>query len=262
MAYSYKGSLSFGLVYIPITLHNSVRDNNIEFKLLDKKTMSRIRYKKVCEECDSREVKASDIVKGFEYAEGQFVIFEDEDFEKIKSQKDKSISIEKFVNLDEVDPIYFNRPYYVNPLGAEKAFLVLLKAMEEENKAGLARTVLGNKETLTLIRAKDGEMLLNTLYFDEEIQVNKAKEVSAKFSKKELDLAKTLIHNLEGPFDIENYVDEYKERVKAAIDAKISGKKIVSKKEKKASSSSSLLEALQMSLTTKKTRAKVSKKKK
>ena len=177
MAYSYKGSLSFGLVYIPINLHNSIKENDIGFNMIDKKTMSRVKYKKTCADCDGREVKQEDIVKGFEYEEGKYVIFEENDFEKIKSKKDKNITIEKFVDLSQVDPLYFDKPYYVVPTGAEKAFTVLLKAMEEENKAAVAKTVLGTKETLILIRAKDGQMLLNTLFFEEEVTKNPAKEI-------------------------------------------------------------------------------------
>lgn len=131
MAYSYKGSISFGLVYIPITLHNTIKDNSIGFNMIDKKTMSRVKYKKTCSACDGREVKQEDIVKGYEYEEGKYVIFEDKDFEKIKSKKDKNITIEKFVDVSDVDPLYFDKPYYVVPTGAEKAYSVLLTAMEE-----------------------------------------------------------------------------------------------------------------------------------
>ena len=177
MAYSYKGSISFGLVYIPVTLHSAVKDNSIGFNMIDKKTMSRVKYKKTCADCDGREVRQEDIVKGFEYEDGKYVIFENKDFDKLKSKKDKNITIEKFVHLSEVDPIYFDKPYYVVPTGAEKAFAVLLAAMEQEEKAAVAKTVLGTKETLILIRARDGQMLLNTLFFEEEITSNPVKEV-------------------------------------------------------------------------------------
>ena len=178
MAYSYKGSISFGLVYIPVTLHSTIKENDIGFNMIDKKTMSRVKYKKTCADCDGREVKQEDIVKGFEYEDGKYVIFEEKDFEKLKSKKDKNITIEKFVSLSDVDPLYFDKPYYVAPTGAEKAFAVLLTAMEQEGKAAVAKTVLGTKETLILIRAKDGQMLLNTLFFEEEITKIPAKEIT------------------------------------------------------------------------------------
>lgn len=163
MAYSYKCSISFGLVYIPVTLHAAVKTQDIGFNMLDKKTMSRIKYKKTCEGCGGREVKQEDIVKGFEYEDDKYVVFTDEDFEKLKTKKDKNITIEKFVDIAEVDPIYFDRSYYVNPTGAENAYALLLHAMEEENRAGVAKAVLGNRETLLILRAYGGQMLVNTL---------------------------------------------------------------------------------------------------
>ncbi len=184
MAYSYKGSISFGLVYIPVTLHSTIKNNDIGFNMIDKKTMSRVKYKKTCADCDGREVRQEDIVKGYEYEEGKYVLFDEKDFEKLKSKKDKNITIEQFVNLAEIDPLYFDKPYYVAPTGAEKAFSVLLSAMEEEGKAAVAKTVLGTKETLIAIRAKDGQMLLNTLFFAEEVTKNPAKEIKTRRARR------------------------------------------------------------------------------
>ncbi|MCM1043226.1 MAG: Ku protein [Corallococcus sp.] len=248
MTYSYKGSISFGLVYIPITLHNSIKENDIGFNMIDKKTMSRVKYKKTCAACDGREVKQEDIVKGYEYEEGKYVIFEDSDFEKIKTKKDKNITIERFVQLDEVDPLYFDRPYYVNPTGAEKAFAVLLEAMEQENKAAIAKTVLGTKETLILIRSKDGQMLLNTLFFEDEVTKNPAKDIKEKGSSVELKMAKAIIDGMTGEFNPEEYKDEYREKVQQAIEQKIAGKEIVSPKEKNTTTVANLMDALTKSL--------------
>lgn len=232
MAYSYKGSISFGLVYIPVTLHNSIKQNDVGFNMIDKKTMSRVRYKKTCEECGGREVKQEDIVKGFEYEDGKYVIFEEKDFEKIKSKKDKNITIEQFVDIYEVDPIYYDKPYYVVPTGAEKAYAVLLSAMEQSGKAAIAKTVLGTKETLVMIRAKDGQMLLNTLFFADEVVKNPAKEITEKGSAAELKMAQTIIEGMSGKFEPENYKDEYREKVQEAIERKIAGKEIASTFEK------------------------------
>lgn len=163
MAFSYKGAITFGLVYIPIVLVASIKNNDIGFNMIDKKTMSRVKYKKTCVDCDDKEVKNENIVKGYQYEKDKYVIFTDKDFEKIKTQKDKNITIEQFVNLSEVDPIYFDKAYYVKPTGADKAFEVLLEAMEKQKKAGIAKTVLGTKETLVLLRVKNGIMFANTL---------------------------------------------------------------------------------------------------
>ena len=248
MAYSYKGSISFGLVYIPVTLHSAVKNNDIGFNMIDKKTMSRVRYKKTCEDCGGREVKQEDIVKGYEYEDGKYVIFDEDDFEKLKTKKDKNITIDKFVPLDEVDPIYFDKPYYVAPTGAEKAFSVLLTAMEQENKAAVGKTVLGTKETLILIRAKNGQMLLNTLFFEEEITKNPTKEIKEQGSDGELKMAKAIIESMSGNFEPEQYKDEYREKVQQAIEQKIAGKEIVKPKEKTTTTAASLMDALQQSL--------------
>lgn len=256
MAYSYKGSLSFGLVYIPVTLHNTIKNNDVGFNMIDKKTMSRVKYKKTCADCDGREVKQEDIVKGFEYEDGKYVVFEDKDFEKIKSKKDKNITIEKFVELSEVDPLYFDKPYYVVPTGAEKAFAVLVTAMEEEGKAAVAKTVLGTKETLILIRAKDGQMLLNTLFFEEEVTKNPAKSVNEKGNAAELKMAKAIIEGMTGKFNPEDYRDEYRQKVQAAIERKIAGKEIVAPKESGGGKVVDLMEALTKSLELTKNPAK------
>lgn len=248
MAYSFKGAISFGLIYIPVTLTAAIRENDIGFNMLDKKTKSRIRYKKTCVDCGDREVKQQDIVKGYEYEEGKYVIFTEEDFEKVKSKKDKNIAIERFVELKEIDPLYFDRAFYVAPAGAEKAFCLLLRAMEEEGKAGVARAVFGNKQSLIALRAKDGEMLLNTMYFYDEVQENPAKKTEAEVSEQELALAKTLIEGMSGHFKAQDYKDEYRERLLAAIERKISGREIVSPKDSGGKKVTDLMEALRLSL--------------
>ena len=248
MAYSYKGSISFGLVYIPVTLHSTIKNNDIGFNMIDKKTLSRVKYKKTCADCDGREVRQEDIVKGYEYEEGKYVLFDEKDFEKLKSKKDKNITIEQFVNLAEIDPLYFDKPYYVAPTGAEKAFSVLLSAMEEEGKAAVAKTVLGTKETLIAIRAKDGQMLLNTLFFAEEVTKNPAKEIKNEASEAEIRMAKTIIESMTGKFEPEKYKDEYREKVLAAIEQKISGKEINSPRERSEGKVIDLMDALQKSL--------------
>ena len=175
-------------------------------------------------------------------------MFTDEDFEKLKTKKDKNITIEKFVDIAGIDPIYYDRPYYVNPTGAENAYALLLRAMEEEKKAGMAKAVLGNKETLLVLRAHGGEMLVNTLFFADEIQKNPAKEVKMQSSASEIALAKSIIEGMSGPFRAEDYKNEYRERVKAAIERKVAGKEIVRAKEGAANTAANLMDALQASL--------------
>ncbi len=245
---SYKSAISFGLVYIPISLSISVKENEIGFNLLDKKTMSRIKYKKTCVNCGNKEVKKEDIVKGYRYEKDKYIVFTEKDFEKLKSERDKSIVIQQFVDLNEIDPIYFDKSYYVLPTSGEKAFNVLLKAMEKQNKAGIAKTILGTKDTLFLIRAKDGKMIASTLYFHNEIQKNpEVKKV--KVDAKELKLAINLIEQMSAPFKPEKFKDEYSEKIKKAIKQKIAGKEIIETKDKDTPVDTiDLMEALKQSL--------------
>ena len=249
MAYSYKGAIAFGLVYIPITLSVTVKNNDIGFNMIEKKTMSRVKYKKTCVDCNNKEINNEDIVKGYQYEKGKYVIFTDKDFEKIKSQKDKNITIEQFVDLKEVDPIYYDKTYYVNAKGADKAYSVLLQAMEKQKKAGIAKTVLGTKETLLLLWAENGKMLASTLYFHTEIQKAPTFKKS-KIEKKELELAENLITQMSQPFKPEKYKDEYNEKIKKAIKRKIAGNEIVEPSEKQEPTKIiNLMEALQKSLS-------------
>ena len=164
--------------------------------------------------------------------------------------------------MNEVDPIYFDKSYYVNPAGADKAFLVLLSAMEKQKKAGIAKTVLGTKETVILIRADHGNMIVNTLFFYDEVQAAPAYKKAA-ITKQELELAKTLINQMSGKFEPENYKDEYSEKVRRAIKSKISGNKIITSRDEPAPAKViNIMEALKKSLKENKTTKTPSKSKK
>lgn len=248
MAYSYKGAISFGLIYIPITLFLAIKSADVNFHMLDKKTKSRIKYIKTCEDCNGKSVRQEDIVKGYEYERDKYVIFTNDDFERIKTKKDKNITIEKFVDICEIDPLYYDRSFYVVPTGAEKAYALLLKAMEDEGKAGIARTVLGSKEALIALHVKNGQMLLNTMFFHEEVQKNPVKEIDIQVSDKELDLAKLLIQNMTEALKIEQFENEYKNRVMEAIEQKVAGREIAAPKEYNERKVIDLMEALRMSI--------------
>lgn len=248
MAYSFKGYLSFGFVYIPVNLHLAIKENNFSFRLFDRKSLSKIKYKKTCIECNDKEVKNEDIVKGFEYADGKYVMLEDKDFEKIKTPKERNITIEQFVDLNEIDALYFGKTYYLVPTGAEKAYNLLLTAMKKINRAGLGKTVLGIKETLVLIRPYEDKICLSTLYFQEEIKSCPKIDGTVKVTDQELKLAKTLIQEMTEPFKPDKYHDEYNKKVEKMIQDKIKGKKIVSPKTKKETHIVDLMEALENSL--------------
>lgn len=225
MAQSYKSAISFGLVYVPITLHACIKSDDISFNTLYKKTGERIKYKKTCEHCPQN-VNPDDIVRGYQYEKDRYVILTDAEIEKLKTPKEKSIEIESFVSLSEIDPIYFDKSYYIKPTGAENAFLIILKALKKQNKVGIAKTVLGTKEQIVAIREINGQMILNTMHFYDEIQANPVKELKDKITEKELKLAEMVIENMTGVFEIEKFENEYKNKIMKAINDKIAGKKI------------------------------------
>ncbi len=247
MAVSWKGSISFGLIYIPVSLYIATRDESIGFNMLHKECHTRIRYKKVCEFCDI-EVKSSDIVKGYNYDENKYVVFTDDDFEKIKTPKDKSINIVQFVDISEIDPVFYEKAYYVVPNGGEKAFELLKQALYETNKVGIAKVVFGTKESLVALRVAHDKMLLNTLYFINEIKSVQAPYVNIELNQAEVDLAKQLIKQMTSTFVPEKYHDEYQERLKLAIEQKIQGEEIMIPKEKETQNIINLMDALQESL--------------
>lgn len=248
MGFSYKTSINFGLVYIPVNLSIAVKDNNISFNMLHKKTMSRVQYKKTCVDCNNKEVNANDVVKAYQYEDGKYVIFEESDFEKLKTNKDKNITIEHFATLNEIDPIFYDKTYYVVPTGGYKAFSLLKRAMEDLNKVGIAKTILGNKEALIMLRVKNNQMYLNTMHFFEEIVNNPYQDNDTEVDIRELDLAKAIIDNMTVSFKPALYQDDYKERLLGAIEAKIRGQELLPLKDNQPNQVSSLFDALEQSL--------------
>jgi len=248
MAVSHRGAISFGLVHIPVGLYTATRDNDIHFNQLCKDDHSRVRYKKVCASC-GKEVKNTDIVKGFEYDDGKYVVVTDEDFEKIKTEKDKSIQIMQFADLSTIRPIYYDKTYHALPeTGGEKAFELLRRAMHEEQKVAVAKTVMGNKETLLALIPTDDGILIETMFFADEIK-DKPKDVPRPdVSEAELSMAKQLIGTMVKPFEPAAYKDEYQERLKALIEQKIAGKEIVAPAPENEGNIISLEEALLASL--------------
>ncbi len=253
MAYSYKTAIEFGLVYIPITLHACIKNKDVGFNMLYKKTGQRIKYKKTCENCPAN-ISKEDVVKGYEYEKGKYVTLTDDELEKIKSPKDKSISIESFVLLKEIDPILFEKSFYVAPQGADKAFGLFKKALQDEKKVAIAKTVLGSKQQLVAIWAAGEKLVLSTLYFYDEVQPMPQIEKQGLANEAELKLAKNLIDSMSEKFEPEKYKDEYREKILQAIKQKINGEKIKSPKQKRLPSGViNLMDALKKSLEQTKT---------
>ncbi len=248
MAVFQKCAISFGLVYIPINLYSATQDNDIAFHQLHKADKSRIRYKKVCSHC-GKEVKAEDIVRGYQYAKDHYVVITDEEIEKIKTEKDRTVTIMSFVGLNEISPLYYDRAYHVVPQkGGGKALELLRRAMLKAEKAALGRSVFGNSEKLLVIIPREEGMLIQTLLYQDDIKdIDVAYEKPA-VSEAELALAEQLIAGMVAPFEPEKYKDEFQEKLRALIADKIAGRTIVAPKEERTGAVLDLMEALKLSV--------------
>lgn len=248
MASVHKGAISFGLVHIPVSLHTATQDNDIHFNQLCREDGSRIRYKKVCSHC-GKEVSGSEIVKGFEYADGQYVVMTDEDFEKAKTEQDRSIHILHFADLSDIRPVYFDTTYHVLPeTGGDKAYELMRRAMLEESKVAIAKTVMRNAEKLLALIPTENEILIETLFFADEIKALPKEPARPALTDPELTMAKTLVNSMTSAFEPEQYHDEYQQRLRAIIEDKIQGKEIVKTPEKPQGTVIDIMEALQASL--------------
>lgn len=248
MGVSHKGAISLGLLYIPVGLYTTTRDNDVKFNQLCKDTKERVKYKKYCPSCN-KEVKAEEIIKGYEYEEDKYVIMSEEEMEKIKTKKDKTIHIIQFVKLSEIDQIYYERNYYAIPeAGAEKAFELLREAMLKEQKVGLAKTVIGTKENLIVLYPTEEGIIAKTLFYADEIAAAPKQLPKVELSDAEVTMAKTLIDTLTGSFDPSVYKDEYQERLRDAILRKIHGEEITIADTSAPSNVIDLMEALQRTL--------------
>ncbi len=241
-----KTSISFGLVNIPVEISPIIKNNDITFNQLHKKCLSRIRYVKYCPHC-KKEVKQVDIIRGYEYKDDEYVTLTNEEFNKLKSEDEKTIEIIGFVNLSEIDPVYFDTSYMVKTSMKSKSFSLFKEALSKTKKVALAKTVIGTKFYYVIIRLMENTLIMNTLYFEEEVVI--PEEIAeAKFTKKELDLAVQLINSLKIKFKPEEYVDEYQEKIKNALKQKEEGKSVKKTKVKNTKNIKDLMTALELSL--------------
>ncbi|WP_368297093.1 Ku protein [Cytobacillus firmus] len=249
----WKGSISFGLVNIPIKLHSATEDKDIKLRNLHKECHSPIKYEKTCSFCE-KEINNEDIVKAYEYTKGKFVVLEDEDLEKLKQEnEDKAVEIMDFVKIQEIDPIYYNRTYYMSPGdGGGKAYSLLRKALETSEKVGLAKIIIRSKEQLAVVRVYENTLVMETIHYPDEVR--KAADVpnvpaEDKVTDKEIDTAIMLIDQLTTEFKPEKYNDDYRTALLELIEAKRTGKDIVTPVEKEpAANVTDLMAALQASI--------------
>ncbi len=227
----WKGSISFGLVYIPIAVYPATREEKLSFRQLRASDLSPIKYKKVAE-ADQKEVPATEIVKGFEYERGNYVIMKDEDFAKVKIESTHSIDITDFVELEQVDPKFFYKPYFLEPQkGGEKAYALLHKALAGTGKIGIAKVVISNREHLASVKPDGLFLVLELMHFASEILSPEALNNGANgnITDKELQMAKTLIDSMTTPWEPDKYRDEYRDAVLELIEQKAQHKEIADK---------------------------------
>ncbi|TDL76833.1 Ku protein [Rhodococcus qingshengii] len=249
----WKGSISFGLVNIPIKLHTATEDKDIKLRTLHNKCHAPIKYEKICTVCEE-EVKPEDIVKAYEYTKGKFVVLDHEDLEKLrKENEEKAVEIIDFVKMEEIDPIYFDRSYYMSPNeGGSKAYSLLRKALQESQKVGIAKIIIRSKEQMAVIRVYDNTLVMETIHFPDEVR--RAADVpnvpaDDKVTDKELVTAIMLIDQLTSEFEPEKYTDEYRTALLELIEAKRTGQETVTPTAKETPSNvTDLMAALQASI--------------
>ena len=227
----WSGAISFGLVNIPIRLHNAVSRKSVHFNQIDTRTGARIQYRKVSA-ADGEEVPSEQIAKGYQLSSGEYVLVGDDELGALDPEASRSIDIEQFVDLDEIDPIYYDTAYYVAPdKAARKPYALLTRAMEEQGKVAIARFVMRSKQYLAALRPKDGVLVMSTMVYADE--VNDPAELvgddvlDEDVSERELKMASQLVESLTEPFEPERYEDTYRHQVLDLIDRKAAGEEIV-----------------------------------
>lgn len=226
----WKGAVSFGLVNIPVSMYVATENKDISFRYLHKECMSPIKYQKFCPHCD-REIGPEDIVRGYEYQRGSYVVVNEEDLDSIPLENTKTIDILDFVELLQVDPIYFDKSYYLEAAaGGEKAYALIVEAMRQTGKIAIAKVMIRSKQSLAVLRVKDDLLVMETIFYPDEIR--SAAELNQglpakQIQEKELKMAVNLIEQLTVPFEPERYTDEYRQALRELLEAKIAGNKVV-----------------------------------
>lgn len=219
----WKGAISFGLVNIPIALYPATRTEELKFRLLRAKDLSPVNYKRVAE-ADGKEVPWDQIVKGYEHEKGKFVVLKEEDFQRVDVEATQTVDITRFVKLDEVNPIFFHKPYYMEPQkGGDKAYVLLREALRASGRIAIAKVVIKTRQHLAAVKPQENGLMLELMHFASElIDVDEFKmPTSHAPGKKELQMAEALIDSMSDEWKPEEYVDEYREALEKVIEEKI-----------------------------------------
>ena len=233
----WKGSISFGLVNIPIALYPATRREELKFRLLRKSDLSPVNYKRVAEK-DGKEVPWDQIVKGYEYEKGKYVVLQDEDFQRVDLEATQTVDIQDFVDVDEIDPMFFYKPYYLEPQkGGDKAYALLRDALHDSKKVGVAKVVIKTRQYLAGVKPEDGALVLELMHFADELADTEKLHVPKKVEvgKREMNMAKSLIDSMSSKWDPSKYRDDYREALMDVIGEKVeAGGKEIEEKPKKA----------------------------
>ena len=231
----WKGSISFGLVNIPIALYPATRKEELKFRLLRASDHSPVNYKRVAEK-DGKEVSWEQIVKGYEYEKGKFVVLNEKDFQRVDLEATQTVDIQDFVKIEEIDPMYFYKPYYLEPQkGGDKAYVLLREALAESNKVGIAKVVIKTRQYLAGVKALKHALVLELMHFAEELADAEKLRVPKKLEvgKREKEMAKALVDSMTSKWDPEKYHDDYREALMEVIEEKVeSGGKEIEEKPK------------------------------
>ena len=250
----WSGTISFGLLNVPVRMFSAVARRNIALREIRESDSARIKHRRVAEGTDE-EVPYENIVKAYELSPGQYVPLSKDEMAALAPEKTRAIDVQDFVDIEEIDPMYFDSPYYLGPSeGAEKAYSLLAAAMENSGKAAICRFVFRNKEHLAALRAADGVLTLTTMRFHDEVvppsELDVLPEKKQKVAKREREMAEQLIASLSTEFEPDQYRDEYREQLLALIERKAEGKEIVASEaeEPKATKAPDLMAALEESI--------------
>ncbi|MGH3133169.1 MAG: Ku protein [Gaiellaceae bacterium] len=246
----WSGSIAFGLVNAPVKMYTAIDEHDLELHLVHEKDGSPIGYEKVCKK-EGREVPADEIVKAYEVSDGELVYLEDEDFEAAEEEGYRTIQVLDFVRREEIDPLVFQRSYYLGPAeGAKKVYRLLVRAMEESGLSAIVEYVFRQKQQLGCLRVRDGLILLEAMYFADEIRPAEgiAPKSRSKVDKRELEMAQTLIDRFTGDFDHAKYEDTYRARLLEVVQRKRRGEEIRAPSPEREEAPSDLLAALRASV--------------
>jgi len=225
----WKGAISFGLVHIPVKMHAAASDNDIHFRTLHKKCSTPISQTRMCKHCDEQ-VETADTIKGLEYQRSKFIIFSEEELEAMKPESARTIEIMSFADLSEIDPVYFDKAYYLSPdMAGSNAYNLLLESIRTSGKIGIARVTIRSKSRLAAVRVIDNCLCMETMHSPDEIRAIKDVPNIPEHvivDKKEMQIAQMLIDQLSEPFDPEQYKDEYRAVLSKAIEQKLSGQSV------------------------------------